>query len=55
MPARMTIFIVAFYFPLFYLQLDALSHGLSRTFSFYAVSRLESCLTLPPLMSSRSS
>ncbi|OBZ66090.1 Riboflavin transporter MCH5 [Grifola frondosa] len=31
------IFAIAFYFPLFYLQLDAASHGLSKTFSFYSL------------------
>ena len=33
----MMIFIIPFYYPLFYLQLDALKHGLSASFSFYAV------------------
>ncbi|KAI0779973.1 MFS general substrate transporter [Fomes fomentarius] len=33
----MTAFIIGFYFPLFYLQLDALTHGLDKTFSFYAL------------------
>ncbi|KAJ7214667.1 MFS general substrate transporter [Mycena haematopus] len=28
---------VAFYFPLFFLQLDAITHGIDRTFSFYAL------------------
>ena len=37
---RMTVFVIAFYFPLFYLQLDALTHGLSQTFSFYSVRYL---------------
>ena len=32
------IFFVAYYFPLFYLQLDAISHGLSQHFAFYSVS-----------------
>ncbi|OBZ66095.1 Riboflavin transporter MCH5 [Grifola frondosa] len=31
------IFMIGFYFPLFYLQLDAASHGLSKTFSFYSL------------------
>ena len=34
---RVSTFIVAFYYPVFYLQLDALNHGLSDAFSFYAV------------------
>ncbi|KAJ6532426.1 major facilitator superfamily domain-containing protein [Mycena capillaripes] len=28
---------VAFYFPLFFLQLDAVTHGIDRTFSFYSL------------------
>ena len=35
----MTIFTLGFYFPLYYLQLDAYSHNLDETFSFYSVSR----------------
>ncbi|KAH9913467.1 MFS general substrate transporter [Epithele typhae] len=31
---RMTVFIIAYYYPLFYLQLDALLHGRSASFSF---------------------
>ena len=34
----MTIFGIGFYFPLYYLQLDAVSHNLNNTFSFYSVS-----------------
>ncbi|KAJ7290033.1 major facilitator superfamily domain-containing protein, partial [Mycena rebaudengoi] len=33
----MTNFFVAFYFPVFFLQLDAITHGIDRTFSFYAL------------------
>ncbi|KAI9570869.1 MFS general substrate transporter [Boletus coccyginus] len=33
----LTVFIVAFYYPLFYLQLDAVRHGLRNTFSFYSL------------------
>ncbi|KAJ7718869.1 MFS general substrate transporter [Mycena maculata] len=33
----MSTFSVAFYFPLFFLQLDAATHGISRTFSFYSL------------------
>ncbi|KAI0737623.1 MFS general substrate transporter [Daedaleopsis nitida] len=33
----MATFILAFYFPVFYLQLDAVTHGLDKTFSFYAL------------------
>ncbi|KAJ7626797.1 major facilitator superfamily domain-containing protein [Roridomyces roridus] len=35
--AALTIFTVGFYFPLFYLQLDAVKHGIDETFSFYAL------------------
>jgi hypothetical protein len=35
----MTVFIAGFYFPLFYLQLDAISHGINKNFSFYAVEQ----------------
>ncbi|KAF8448831.1 MFS general substrate transporter [Boletus edulis BED1] len=31
------IFVVAFYYPLFYLQLDAVRHDLGNTFSFYSL------------------
>ena len=31
------IFVTAYYFPIFYLQLDAISHGLSQRFAFYSV------------------
>ncbi|KAI0737615.1 major facilitator superfamily domain-containing protein [Daedaleopsis nitida] len=34
---RLSVFIMGFYFPLFYLQLDALTHGLEKSFSFYAL------------------
>ena len=33
----MTTFIGGFYFPIFYLQLDAVKHGINETLSFYAV------------------
>ncbi|KAJ7729146.1 MFS general substrate transporter [Mycena metata] len=33
----MATFSVAFYFPLFFLQLDAVTHDLDRTFSFYSL------------------
>ncbi|KAJ7290034.1 MFS general substrate transporter [Mycena rebaudengoi] len=33
----MAIFSVAFYFPIFFLQLDAVTHGIDRTFAFYAL------------------
>lgn len=33
----MTVFATGFYFPLFYIQLDALTHGLDKTFAFYSV------------------
>ncbi|KAG8221106.1 MFS general substrate transporter [Butyriboletus roseoflavus] len=33
----LTIFVVGFYYPLFYLQLDAVRHGLGNTFSFYSL------------------
>jgi hypothetical protein len=29
---------VGFYFPIFYLQLDAVTHGIDETFAFYSVS-----------------
>ncbi|KAG1738957.1 MFS general substrate transporter [Suillus lakei] len=35
--AGLTIFAVGFYYPLFYLQLDSATHGLSKTFSFYSL------------------
>ncbi|KAH7910238.1 MFS general substrate transporter [Hygrophoropsis aurantiaca] len=35
--AGLTIFVVAFYYPLFYLQLDSSVHGLDKTFSFYSL------------------
>ena len=41
----MTIFAVGFYFPLYYLQLDAASHNLNDTFAFYSVSL---CIPLVP-------
>ncbi|KAJ7074834.1 major facilitator superfamily domain-containing protein [Mycena belliarum] len=33
----MATFSVAFYYPLFFLQLDAVTHGVDRTFSFYSL------------------
>ncbi|KAF7335576.1 MFS general substrate transporter [Mycena venus] len=33
----MATFNVAFYFPIFYIQLDAVTHGIDRTFAFYAL------------------
>ncbi|KAJ6468940.1 MFS general substrate transporter [Mycena sanguinolenta] len=33
----LAMYCVAFYFPLFFLQLDAVTHGIDRTFSFYAL------------------
>ncbi|KIJ63093.1 hypothetical protein HYDPIDRAFT_29781 [Hydnomerulius pinastri MD-312] len=44
----LTAFIIWFYYPLFYLQLDAVTHGLDRTFSFYSV---ESCFESLPWVS----
>ncbi|KAJ6619169.1 major facilitator superfamily domain-containing protein [Mycena sp. CBHHK59/15] len=38
--AGLSIYTVGFYFPIFYLQLDAVTHGINQTFSFYAVSGL---------------
>ncbi|KAI0780298.1 MFS general substrate transporter, partial [Fomes fomentarius] len=38
--------IMGIYFPLFYFQLDALTHGLDKTFSFYALVILSSCSVL---------
>ncbi|KAJ7929583.1 MFS general substrate transporter [Mycena leptocephala] len=32
-----TIFTIGFYYPLFYLQLDAIQHGIDPTFAFYAL------------------
>lgn len=34
---RMTLYEVVFFFPSFYLQLDAIKHGLDSTFAFYSV------------------
>lgn len=42
----LSIFTVGYYFPYFYLQLDATKHGLSTTFSFYSV-RDASILAIP--------
>ncbi|KAI0666568.1 MFS general substrate transporter [Trametes maxima] len=39
----MTTFAMGFYFPLFYIQLDSVTHGLSRTFSFYSLVILNGC------------
>ncbi|KAI0765095.1 hypothetical protein C8Q74DRAFT_1450190 [Fomes fomentarius] len=36
-PNVLLTFVMGFYFPLFYLQLDALTHGLDNSFSFYAL------------------
>ncbi|KAF9224168.1 MFS general substrate transporter [Gyrodon lividus] len=33
----LTISVIGFYYPLFYLQLDSARHGLGRTFSFYSL------------------
>ncbi|KAJ7653794.1 major facilitator superfamily domain-containing protein [Mycena rosella] len=33
----LSIYTVGFYFPIFYLQLDAVTHGISQTFSFYSL------------------
>ncbi|TFK45004.1 major facilitator superfamily domain-containing protein [Crucibulum laeve] len=33
----LTIFSLGFYFPIFYLQLNAITHGLNKTFAFYAL------------------
>ncbi|KAF9234082.1 MFS general substrate transporter [Melanogaster broomeanus] len=33
----LTVFVVAFYYPLFYLQLDSARHGLGQNFSFYSL------------------
>lgn len=38
MRTRLSVYTVGFYFPIFYLQLDAVTHGIDETFSFYAVS-----------------
>ncbi|KAJ7088741.1 MFS general substrate transporter [Mycena belliarum] len=35
--AGMATYTVGFYFPLFYLQLDAITHGISETLSFYSL------------------
>jgi hypothetical protein len=34
---RMCTYTAGFYFPLFYLQLDAVTHGINQTLSFYSV------------------
>ncbi|KAI0766850.1 MFS general substrate transporter [Trametes elegans] len=39
----MTVFAMGFYFPLFYIQLDAVQHGLDKTFSFYSLVILNGC------------
>jgi hypothetical protein len=36
----MATYTVGFYFPLFYLQLDAITHGINETLSFYSVRPL---------------
>ncbi|GBE87290.1 Aspyridones efflux protein [Sparassis crispa] len=38
----LSLFTIAFYYPLFYIQLDASVHGLSSTFSFYSLVILNS-------------
>ncbi|KAJ7097047.1 MFS general substrate transporter [Mycena belliarum] len=35
--AAMATYTMGFYFPLFYLQLDAIKHGINETFSFYSL------------------
>lgn len=35
--SRMATYTIGFYFPLFFLQLDAISHGISQKFAFYSV------------------
>jgi len=54
----MLFFNIGFYFPLFYLQLDAKLHGINETFAFYSVSipvfsfgyvKLKSTLPNPPV------
>ncbi|RDX47107.1 MFS general substrate transporter [Lentinus brumalis] len=39
----MSLFIVGFYFPLFYLQLDAVRHGVDEGFAFYSLVILNAC------------
>ncbi|CCM00176.1 uncharacterized protein FIBRA_02204 [Fibroporia radiculosa] len=39
----LAIFSIGYYFPLFYLQLDASLHGLSNTFSFYSIVIMNGC------------
>ncbi|KAI0708179.1 major facilitator superfamily domain-containing protein [Cerioporus squamosus] len=39
----MALFIIGFYFPLFYLQLDAVRHGVDETFAFYSLVILNAC------------
>ncbi|KAJ7263402.1 major facilitator superfamily domain-containing protein, partial [Mycena rebaudengoi] len=36
----MTVFVIAFWYPIFFLQLDAVIHGVGHTFAFYVVSPL---------------
>ncbi|KAJ7288634.1 MFS general substrate transporter [Mycena rebaudengoi] len=35
--AAMSTYTIGFYFPLFYLQLDAVTHGIDQTFAFYSL------------------
>ena len=42
----LTVFTIGFYFPLFYIQLDAASHRLDKTFSFYSVESNSSLMLL---------
>ena len=42
----MTLFIMGFYFPYFYLQLDAVRHDVGETFAFYAVRSLNPIASL---------
>ncbi|KAH7890980.1 major facilitator superfamily domain-containing protein [Phlebopus sp. FC_14] len=41
--AGLAIFVVAFYYPLFYLQLDAMTLGLDKRFSFYSLVIMNAC------------
>ena len=40
---RAMVFQIGFYFPIFYLQLDAVNHGIDVNFSFYSVRLRLSC------------
>ncbi|KAJ7851202.1 MFS general substrate transporter, partial [Mycena leptocephala] len=39
----LSVYTVGFYFPIFYLQLDAVTHGIDETFSFYALVIMNAC------------